>query len=102
MAGINILGKNAKKIIWNDFLEGYSKLNLTSIEVFPIPQELGFKEDCIGACVHSDYNDKTEVLNQLKVLVDFLLKRQFKMTELYDGMEISTDNVIPICDKLLG
>lgn len=99
MALINILAKSKASIKWVEFLDGFSVLNLSNIEVFPIPKELGFDYDCLGINVQSNYSDKQIVISELKTLVNFF--GSYKYIELYDGIEIDGNNLAAIIDKLL-
>jgi hypothetical protein len=103
MALINILATSPKSINWSDFLKDYGGLNIFSLEVFPIPKELGFDEDNIGISVHRGYSDRNIVISEIAHLIAFFRSDPYnlKFIELYDGIEVGPKNVIMLIDKLL-
>jgi len=100
MAILNVLAKSNGTINWDD-LSRYTDLDLSHIEIFPIPKELGFDQDCIGINIHKGYSDKKIVMSELKKAIDFLAPYNLKFIELYDGVEINKDNIVAVADKLL-
>jgi len=101
MAVINIIAKSEKAIYWDDFLDKFSKLSLTDIEIFPIPKELGFEQDSIGVSVLSRYSNRENVISEMKILFKILNQTGLKCFELYDGIEINESIYITIIKKLL-
>jgi len=101
MAAINILAKSTTPLSWGNLLQNYSRLNLTNIEIFPIPSELGFEGDSIGISVSQGYTKRETVLTELKILIDFLNLTNLTFIELYDGIEVLPDNIVGIIEKML-
>lgn len=103
MALINIIANNTKSINWQSFYHDYKLLELININLFPIPKELGFESDSVGISVHANYTDKAEVIQELKKLLVFFEREpyDFKFSELYHGVEISSSNVEKECNDLL-
>jgi len=103
MALVNILVKSTKDINWNNFIKDYSSLNISNIETFPIPKELGFDYDCIGVNIHKGYVDKEVVLNEIGRFIAFFRNEPyaFKFVELYNGLEIIPENLVTLMKKLL-
>ena len=103
MALINILVKSTKTINWSGFIKDYSSLEISSIEAFPIPKELGFDCDCIGVNIHQGYVDKRLVIAEIDSFIAFFRKEPyaFKFVELYNGLEITSENLIMLMEKLL-
>jgi len=100
MAILNVLAKSNGSINWEDLIR-YANLNLSHIEIFPIPKELGFDQDCVGINIHKGYSDKEIVMSEFKRAIDFLAPYNLKFIELYDGVEIHKDSIIAVVDKLL-
>ena len=100
MAIFNVLAKSNGSINWDD-LSRYTDLDLSHIEIFPIPKELGFDQDCIGINIHKGYSDKVVVLEELELAIDFLMRFKLEFIELYDGVEVSQDNIVAIAEKML-
>lgn len=100
MAILNVLAKSDSLINWED-LNRYTDLDLSYIEIFPIPKELGFDQDCIGINIHKGYSDKGIIMSELKRAIDFFAPYNLKFIELYDGVEIHKDNIVAVVDKLL-
>lgn len=101
MAGFNVLARSDGSINWDNLLNDYSNLNLAEVEIFPIPKELGFDQDAVGINVHNGYPDKRNVIAELKLAIDLFSLYNLKFTELYDGIEIDSNNVELIADQLL-
>ena len=101
MALINILAESTTEINWIKLLNYYSELNLTDIEIFPIPNELGFNKDAIGVSVHQGYTNKENVLSEIKKLMNLFISFQIRCIELYDCIEIGPNNFEGLLDKLL-
>lgn len=101
MAVLNILAKSSKSITWDKLLNQYSNLNSPHIEIFPIPKELGFDEDCIGINVQNGYLNKEIVISELKLVIEFFASYNLKFIELYDGLEVTQDNIVIMASKLL-
>ncbi|SDR89271.1 hypothetical protein SAMN05216490_0143 [Mucilaginibacter mallensis] len=103
MALINILAKTTKSINWDEFLKNYWSLNVSTVEVFPIPKELGFDYDSVGISVHAGYADRSVVISEIEHLVTFFRSEPYnlKFIELYDGVEVLPENVIILINKLL-
>lgn len=98
-----MLVKSTEDIDWDSFLEYYSGLDLLSIEVFPIPKELGFEYDGLGVSVHRGHADKKNVMDEIMRFVKVFESEpySFKFTELYNGNSVSSQTVASTIDGLL-
>lgn len=101
MAFVNILAQSDSSINWDNLLNEYSYLDLSHVEIFPIPKELGFDQDCVGINVHDGYLSKEIVMSELTQATDFFINYKLKLFELYYGVEINQDNFTAVIDKLL-
>jgi len=101
MAFVNILCKSESSINWGNLLGDYEKLSLTYVEIFPIPMDLGFDQDCVGMNVHKGYLSKQIVVSELKQAIDLFRAYKLKFTELYSGVEINQNNLEAIINRLL-
>jgi hypothetical protein len=101
MAIVNIIAQSTYSINWENILHRYSALALNHVEIFPIPQELGFEQDSIGINVHRGYPNKEVVISELKKIIDFFISFDLKFVELYYGIEISSSNIETIAERLL-
>ena len=102
MALVNILAQSSNSINWEYLLKKFSALDLSHIEIFPIPKELGFEKDCIGINVHRGYTDRQVVISELKQAINCLIQFGLTFIELYDGIEIVPGNVDTIFNGLLA
>ena len=102
MALINILAKGPRNINWDVFLNDYRGLNIHSLEVFPIPKELGFDGDSIGISVHRGYVDRNIVISELGQLIALFISNPYnlKFIELFDGIEVRPENVVMLINRL--
>lgn len=101
MAIINILAKS-KKTDWGKIAKDVIGMGLGIIEFFPIPGELGFDDDALAINVHRGFSDKKLVLDELNLLVRYLTMHDFKIIELYDGIEITNNNMVQTIEPLLA
>jgi len=103
MALVNILAKSNRQLNWKKLLVDYSSLNLTEIEIFPIPKELGFDQDAIGICIHHGYSNKKTVILDMESLIAFFSSENYnlKFIELYEGIEVLPENVGELIYNLL-
>jgi hypothetical protein len=102
MALVNILAQSSNSINWEYLLKKISVLDLSHIEIFPIPKELGFEMDCIGINVHRGYTDRRVVISELKQAINCLIPFELTFIELYDGIEIVPGNIDTIFNGLLA
>jgi hypothetical protein len=101
MAIVNILAKR-KKADWSKITSDVTGMGLSTIQVFPIPNELGFDDDVLAINVHRGFSDKKIVLSELNLLIQYLTIHNFTIIELYDGVEISSNNMLQIIEPLLA
>ncbi|MEO6980813.1 MAG: hypothetical protein ABJA76_11295 [Mucilaginibacter sp.] len=102
MAVVNILAQSSNSINWEYLLKKFSVLNFLHIEIFPIPRELGFEQDCVGINVHNGYSDRQAVISELKQAISFFTSFELTFIELYDGAEIVSGNIDKIFNGLLA
>jgi len=102
MALVNILAQSSNAINWEYLLKKISALDLSYIEIFPIPRELGFEQDCVGINVHRGYSDKAIVILELKQAISSFTPFGLRFIELYNGVEIVSGNIDTIFDGLLA
>ena len=102
MAIVNILAQSSYSINWEEILDKYSILTLPHVEIFPIPKELGFEQDCIWINVHRGYSDRKVVISELKQAINCLIPFELTFIELYDGIEIVSGNIDTIFNGLLA
>ncbi|QEC78476.1 hypothetical protein [Mucilaginibacter ginsenosidivorax] len=101
MAIINILAKS-KKADWGKIASEVSDMALSIVQVFPIPKELGFDDDALAVNVHRGFSDKKTALAELDLLIQYLTRHNFTIIELYDGIEITSNNISQIIEPLLA
>jgi hypothetical protein len=101
MARINILAQS-KKADWGKISSDFTDMHLTVVEIFPIPNELGFDDDALAINVHKGFGDKKKAVSELTVLIQYLFKNNFTVTELYDGIEINSSNIQATVEPLLA
>lgn len=101
MAVINILAKS-KKADWVKIASDVSDMGLSIVQVFPVPRELGFDDDALAVNVHRGFSDKKTVLTELNLLIQYLTIHNFIIIELYDGVEITSNNLLQIIEPLLA
>ena len=102
MAIVNILAKSNSLVEWVDLLNDFDGLDLSYVEIFPIPKELGFDSDALGINVQRRNLDREIALTELKKVFDYCESRNFALTELYDGMELKKENFEGIIRKFLS
>jgi hypothetical protein len=70
---------------WQELFLKIRELQLTELEIFPIPAELGFNQDAIGIAVSQRYETKEKVLVQLEKINNLLEPMDIELRELYNG-----------------
>lgn len=101
MAIINILAKN-KKADWGKITGDITGMGLNIVQFFPIPGELGFDDDALAINVQRGFSNKKTVLAELNLLIQYLIIHNFTITELYDGVEVNSNNLSQIIEPLLA
>ncbi len=100
MALISILAKNSHILNWEDLYLKITNLELDDVEIFPIPSELGFKENAFGFSISKNYKSKTNAETQLRKLFFLLTLHDFKMVDLYTGIDITEKNLSAMFSRL--
>lgn len=93
MSLITIIAKSSVPVSWRQLFDEIGKMNLNTIELFPIPKELNFETDALGIAVQNNYVDKKDVAEQLNKLCEFLIGKGFELNELYNGAQINKQNI---------
>jgi hypothetical protein len=101
MAALNILAVTDKEINWSKFDYEVQELNIEQFELFPIPKQTGFNLDAIGICLPSDFNDRECALTEFLKVSYFFKERNFELTELYNGTNITNENARELFLKML-
>ena len=99
MSLVTIISRSKNKVDWSELIQQLSGLPTSLVEYFPIPKELGFREDALGLSVAK--NDfRLEVFQEIKLIVTFLNSKGFQSTELYTGILVTDDSLKNILTKL--
>ncbi len=99
MAVIDIMGFPHQEVKWDELSKKINPLSFLCLEIFPIPNTLGFERDAIGVFIPSAKGkDIALAINELKAIVS-LLKDDFDFTELYNGDKLQLDNIDSICKE---
>jgi len=100
MAILNILAKSKNNLKWENVLNHFDKFKTQGLEVFPIPSAIGFEFDCLGVCVHKNYQDRQIILSAISSFIK-TSEDSIIFYELYDGVEINENNCNEIISRLL-
>lgn len=85
MSLITIIARSPYILSWEVLFLDIQQLELTELEVFPIPLELGFEQNAVGIAVPSVYQSKENVVLQLRKVTELLRAMDFELSELYNG-----------------
>jgi hypothetical protein len=102
MALLNIIAKASVDIDWGNLYFKIDGVDTQGIELFPIPKAIGFEHDAVGIAINSNYDNKVDLFQRLIAVCRLLKMEKFELFELYNGEEITDNNLESIYNSLLA
>lgn len=101
MSVVTILARTKQNIDWKNLNQKIKKFDFSNVEVFPIIKNLKFEENGFGIALPNNYTSKEVALSELQTLVEFFNSLGFEVIELYNGEQITKNNIRKILSWML-
>lgn len=98
----NLLAETQKTINWDKISQVPISGSFTEVELFPIPAEIGHDNtNSVGISIPMK-NVNKKAIKELRIIMEELFKDGFRIYELYNGNEITSENFSSIEKLLIG